>query len=117
MPFKFVTRYIPLKISHIERKAQSDLYMNLDSHSPELRAANKKLRRTLKPLLQFIPSQRFINWLTHKRAPAKGPNYEAATSTSMKLGQIECLRVTPNVLKENTSGEQNVCILYFHGGA
>ncbi|EDZ41747.1 acetyl-hydrolase, putative [Rhodobacteraceae bacterium HTCC2083] len=27
------------------------------------------------------------------------------------------MRVTPNVLKENTSGEQNVCILYFHGGA
>lgn len=90
--------------------------MNPDSHSPELRAANKRLRRTLKPILQFIPSQRFINWLTNKRAPAKGPHYEVATSTSMKLGDIECLRVTPNMLKEKST-DQNVCILYFHGGA
>jgi len=66
---------------------------------------------------QFIPSQCFINWLTHKCAPVKGLYYAATTSTSMKLGQIECLRVTPNVLQEGTSGDQNVCTLYFFGGA
>lgn len=91
--------------------------MNPDSHSTELQAANKNLQQTLKPMLRFIPSQRFINWLTQRRPRARGPHYDAATTTAMKLGEVECLRVTPDVVRGNTTGDQDVCILYFHGGA
>ena len=82
------------------------------SLSPELEAANKLLRRTLKPMLKLIPSQAFLNWIAHMRRPAKGAFYDAAKSTWVKLGNIECLKVTPDVCSADDTH-----ILYFHGGA
>lgn len=86
--------------------------MNPDSHSPELQASNKLLRRSLKPLFKYVPSQRFINWLTHKRAPATGPHFDAAHSEWITLGDIACLKVAPD-----TVPVQDTYILFFHGGA
>lgn len=86
--------------------------MNPSSNSPELQAAKKMLRYTVKPMLRYLPSQRFINWLTHMRKPVSGPWYDAASREWISLGTVKTLRVTPDVVQHD-----GACILYFHGGA
>lgn len=86
--------------------------MDPNSNSPELQAVNKTLRRTLKPMLRLIPSQRFLNWLSHKKAPVTGKHYDAAQSEWATLGAIACLQITPDDISDHDTR-----ILYFHGGA
>lgn len=86
--------------------------MDPDSNSPELQAANKSLRYSLKPLLRFIHSQRFINWLTHMRPPVTGPLYDAAGRDWVELDGVKALCITPH-----NAQHSDACILYFHGGA
>ncbi len=86
--------------------------MNPASNSPELQSANKLLRRTLKPLLRYLPSQRVLNWINHKRAPMRGLHYDGANTKWITLGSVKTLQVTPH--GEHRS---DVCMMYFHGGA
>ncbi|MGB7316397.1 MAG: alpha/beta hydrolase [Planktotalea sp.] len=86
--------------------------MNPDTNSPELQSANRLLRRTLKPMLRYIPSQPFINWMTHRRKPVSGPKYDGAGCEWTMLGRIDALRAVPGTLSL-----PDACMLYFHGGA
>ena len=86
--------------------------MNPASHSPELRSANKLLRRTLKPLLRFLPSQRILNWISHMRIPARGPRYDAANAEWTAFRSVKALCVTPHA-----QDHADACMMYFHGGA
>lgn len=86
--------------------------MNPASNSPELQRMKKSLRRTLKPLLRYVRSQRFLNWITQLRKPASGPYYDAAVSEWTLLDGVKVLRVIPQQERH-----VDACMLYLHGGA
>ncbi|MEP5155089.1 alpha/beta hydrolase [Planktotalea sp.] len=86
--------------------------MNPDSNSAALQSADKALRKSIKPMLRLIPSQRVINWLTYLSAKVTGITHKAARAEWIDQGGVAVLRITPDVVKH-----PDAAMLYFHGGA
>lgn len=90
--------------------------MDPNMTSPEMAAFNKASKRSLKPMLKYIPSQRLLNWISHRAPPETGAPFEQAISTEITLagpsGTMPALQAVPHHPKP-----ANASILYFHGGA
>lgn len=104
------------KVASVRSGKERELKMDHKLPSPELKQINRALRRTLKPMLRYISSQRVLNWITHKQPALKGAPFDSAQCDWVNLDYqgsiIPCLRAVPDI-----SNRSNACILYFHGGA